>query len=99
MTFVKEAYFEITFWLVQNIRSIHDIELFITCVGLSMICVYPADDVRAAVSRPAELAMSSFHQFVQKALKSPVTIEQRGNSSFISLRRISKFLKKISNSS
>ena len=27
--------------------------------------------------------MSSFHQFIQRALKSPVTIEQRGNSSFI----------------
>ena len=63
-------YFKITFWLVQNIRSIHDIELFITCVGLSMIFVYPADDVREAISRPAELVMSSFHQFVQRALKS-----------------------------
>ena len=39
-------YFSITFSLVQNIRSIHDIEIFITCVGLSLICVYPADDVR-----------------------------------------------------
>ena len=57
-------YFEITFWLVQNIRSIQDNELFITCVGLSMICVYPADDVREAISQPAELVMSSFHQFV-----------------------------------
>ena len=63
-------YFDIQFWLVQNIRSIHDIELFITCVGLSMIFVYPADDVREAISRPAELVMSSFHQFVQRALKS-----------------------------
>ena len=50
-------YFDIQFWLVQNIRSIHDIELFITCVGLSMICVYPTDDVREAVSRPVELVM------------------------------------------
>ena len=74
--------FEITFWLVQNIRSIHDIELFITCVGLSMFCVYAADDVREAISRSVELVMSSFHQFVQRALKSPVTIEHRGNSSF-----------------
>ena len=92
-------YFEIIFWLVQNIRSIHDIELFITCVGLSMFCVYPADDVREAISWPAELVMSSFHQFVQSALKSPVTIEHRGNSSFNWLRRISKFVRKIKNSS
>ena len=40
------TYFSITFSLVQNIRSIHHIEIFITCVGLSLICVYPADDVR-----------------------------------------------------
>ena len=92
-------YFKITFWLVQNIRSIHDIELFITCVGLSMIFVCPADDVREAISRPAELVMSSFHQFVQRTLKSSVTIEHRGNSSFIWLRRISNFVQKISNSS
>ena len=72
-------YFEIKFWLVQNMRSIHSIELFITCVVLSIVFVYPADDVREAFSRPAELVMSSFHQFVQGALKSPVTIKQRGN--------------------
>ena len=53
-------------------------------MGLSVIC----DNVREAISRPAELVMSPFHQFIQRALKSPVTIEQRGNSSFISLRRI-----------
>ena len=73
-------YFEITFWLVQNIKSIHDIVLFISRVGLSMICVYPADDVGEAISRPVELVMSSFHQFVRQALKPPVTIEQRANS-------------------
>lgn len=39
-------YFKIAFWLVQNIRSIHNVALFITCVGLTVICVYPADDVR-----------------------------------------------------
>ena len=39
-------YFKIAFWLVQNIRSIHDVALFITCVGLTVICVYPADDVK-----------------------------------------------------
>ena len=67
-------------------------------MGLSLICVYPADDVREAISGPAELVMSFFHQFVQRAIKSPVTIEQRGNSSFIWLRRISNFVQKILNS-
>ena len=77
----------------------HEIKFFITCVGLIMICVYPADNVREAISWPAELLKTSSHQFVQQALKSPVTTEQRGNSSFIWLRRISKFMEKISNSS
>ena len=60
-----------------------------------MIYVYPANDVRGAISRPAELVMLSFHQFVQRVLKFPVTIDQRENSSFIWLRRISKFVQKI----
>ena len=68
-------------------------------MGLSMIWVYPADDVREAISRPAELVMSSFHQFVQTALKSPLPIEERENSSFIWLRIISDFKQKILNSS
>ena len=92
-------YFEITFWLVKNLRSIHDVEVFITCVGLSLICVYPADDVIEDISPPAGFIMSLFHQFVQQVLKSPATIEHRGNSSFIWLRRILKFVEKISNSS
>ena len=44
-------------------------------MGLSMIYVYLADDVRESISRSVELVTSSFHQFVQRALKSPVTIE------------------------
>ena len=44
-------------------------------MGFSMICVYPADDVRESISWPVELVMSSFHQFVQQALKSLVTTE------------------------
>ena len=64
-----------------------------------MICVYHADDVREAISQPAELVILFFHQFVQRALKSRVTIEYRGNSSIIWLGRILKFLQKISNSS
>ena len=70
-------YFETTFWLVQSIRSIHDMQLFIIFLGLSMTFVYPADDVREAIYWPAELVMSSFHQFVQRALKSPVTTDKR----------------------
>ena len=101
MAFVKNRtstpYFEIIFWLIQNIRSIHHIEFFITCVGLSKICVYPADDVREVISRPVELVMSSFLLFVQRELKSPGKIKQRGNSSFIWLRRILKFVQKILN--
>ena len=92
-------YFEIIFWLVQNLRSIHNAELFVTCVALSLIYVYPANDVREAISPPAGFIMSLFHQFVQQVLKSPATIEQRGNSSFIWLRRILKFVQKILNSS
>ena len=39
-----------------------------------MICLYPADYVREAIFPPTELVMSSFHQFVQRALKFSVTI-------------------------
>ena len=53
-------YFEVTFWLLQNIRLIHDIELFITC-GILIICVYAADDVKESISVPVEFVMSSFH--------------------------------------
>ena len=42
--FLRSAYFEIIFWLVQNTKSMHDSKLFIT--GLSIICAYPTDDVR-----------------------------------------------------
>ena len=51
------------------------------------------------ISQPAELVMSSFYQFVQRALKSAVTTEQRGNSWFIWLKRISNFAQRILNSS
>ena len=63
-----------------------------------MIFAYPAGDVREAISQPGELVTSSYNQFVQGASKSPVTIEPRGSSSFIWLRRISKFVQKILNS-
>ena len=54
MAFVRSTpYFEITFWLVQDIKykiQIHDIELFITYLGLSMICAYLAKNVRKYIS-------------------------------------------------
>ena len=53
----------------------HDIELFTTWVGLSIICVYPAEDVRDQISWPGVLVISFFHQLEQRALRSPVTME------------------------
>ena len=47
---------------------------------LPIICVYPADDVRESSSRLAELVISFFHNLALRALKSPVTTEQIGNS-------------------
>ena len=38
----------------------HDIELFTTWVGLSIICEYPAEDVRDSSSWPVELVKSIF---------------------------------------
>ena len=64
----------------------HDIEQFTAIADLSIICVYPADDVRESSSRLAELVISFFHNLALRALKSPVTTEQIGNSSFMLLR-------------
>ena len=54
VAFVKDGsmntYCEIIIWLRQNIRSIHGIDLFITCVSLSMICLYLADGVKEFIS-------------------------------------------------
>ena len=66
-------------------RSMHDIELLITWVGLSIICLYPADYVRKSISCPVELVMSFFHHRENPALKSPAIIEHSGNSLFILL--------------
>ena len=59
-----------------------------------MICVYRATELKESIFRADQSVMSSFQQVVQRALKSPVTIEQRSNSSFIWLRRISNFCKR-----
>ena len=64
-------------------RSMHDIELLITWVGLSIVCLYPADDVRESVSCPTELVMAFFHHLEHRALKSPIIVEHSGNSLFI----------------
>ena len=82
-----------------------DHELFTIWVGLSMICVEPAADVRKlAIVRIIayffEIAiMTQFlYHLEHQALKSPVTIEQIGSSSFIWPRRISKFMQQFANS-
>ena len=60
----------------------HDIELLRACVGLSIIFLHPADDVRESVSCSVALVMSFFHHLEHQALKSPVIIEHSGNSLF-----------------
>ena len=77
----------------------HDFELFSTRVGLSINCEYPADDVRVSISSPCNLVILFFHHLEQRALKLPVIIEQKGNSSFSLLRSKSNFKQKFSNSS
>ena len=62
------------------------IELFTTWIGLSIICIYPAEDVSESISWPAMLVKLFFHQLEQRAIKCPVTMEHIGNSSFILLR-------------
>ena len=64
-------------------RSMHDIELLTTWVGLSIICLYPADDVRESIPCPTELVISSIHHLQHRALNPPVIIKHSGNSLFI----------------
>ena len=58
----------------------HGIELFTIWLDLSIICIYPADNLRESISCPAELVISFCHHLEQRALKSPVTTEHKGNS-------------------
>ena len=58
-------------------------ELFRVSVGLLIICLYPADDVRVSSARPSALVISLLHHFEHLALKSPVRTEQIGSSLFI----------------
>ena len=81
-------WFEITFWLVQNIKSIYAINW-----------LYPADNVSESSSWPWKLMILFFHHLEQRALKPPVTTEHSGSSWFILLRSISKSVQKFLNSS
>ena len=58
-------------------------QLFTIWVGLLIICLYPADDVRVSLSQPTELLISLLHHFEHLALRSPVMSEQIGSSLFI----------------
>ena len=66
-------------------------QVFTTWVGLSIVCTYPAQDVRKSISWPGILAISFLHQLEQWTLKSPVTMEHIGDSSFKLLRPKSQF--------
>ena len=52
-------------------------------VGLMIICLYPADDVRVSISRLAEVVISLQYNFKHLVLKSPVMTEQIESSLFI----------------
>ena len=69
----------------------HDMKIFTTCSGLSIVFPYPAENVIESISWPGVLVISFFHQLEQQALKASVTIEHIGNSSFMLLRSKSKF--------
>ena len=60
----------IAFWLVQNKRTMHDIELITIWAVLSIICFYPADNLRESIFWPAKLVISFCHHLEQQALKS-----------------------------
>ena len=94
-------WFGITLWLVQNVRWIHHMELFITCVGLSITWLYPDDNVSESSSWPWRLAKSFFYHLEQRVLKWPVTIEQSVSLPFksLSLRSLCKIAQKCLNSS
>ena len=62
--------FEIILRLLQNIRSMQENKLFAIWIGLLIICLYPADDVRVSSAQPFALVMSLLHHFEHLALKS-----------------------------
>ena len=84
--FYLKIYAIITFWFVQIMRSMHWHRV-ITWLSLSVICLYPADDVRKSISYPVNLVMSFFHRLEHLTLKLPEINELNGNSLFILLIR------------
>ena len=58
-------------------------DFFTIWVGLLIIYLYPADDVRVSISRPTELVISLLHNFERLVLTSPEMTEQIGSSLFI----------------
>ena len=58
-------------------------ELFTIWVGLLIIGLYQANDVRVSTSRPTELVISLLHHFEHLALRSPVMTEKIGSLLFI----------------
>ena len=67
-------------------------------VGLSIICLHPADDVRQSISWRVDWEIFC-HHFEQRALKSPVATEHKGNSWSTLLRSKSNLIQKSSDSS
>ena len=53
------------------------------CVGFSINCLYPNDDLRLPISEPIKLVTSLFHHLEHPTLKNPVKIEHGENSSLM----------------
>ena len=51
-------------------------ELFTIWVGLLIICLYPAEDVRVLISRSSKLVIFLLYHFEHLALKLSVMTEQ-----------------------
>ena len=83
VTFIKDWDINFIIWncilVRKNKKSMHDIELFITWVGLSFICLYPVDNVRESISWPIELVISFCNDLEWRAFKSSMTTEHKGN--------------------
>ena len=77
----------------------HNMELFVTCVDLSIIWFYPADNVSESSFQPWWLVKPFILDLEQRALRSPVANEYSGSSSFILLKSIPKLVQTYLNSS
>ena len=83
--------FEIRFRMLQKMRSIQDNEVLMMFLGLSKICLYPADDERLSISKVTGFVISLLLHLEHLALKSL--------SSFMLPKGLSRFVQKYSNSS